>query len=74
VRRRLVFSGGIGEHDAATRAEVVHACSWTGMVLDDERNARSELRISADGSPVSIWAVPTDEERMIARHTAALLR
>ncbi len=70
----LVFSGGIGEHDAATRAEVVQACSWTGMVLDDERNARSELRISADGSPVSIWAVPTDEERMIARHTAALLR
>ena len=69
----LVFSGGIGEHDAATRAEVVEASSWTGMVLDAERNARGELRISADGSPVSIWAVPTDEERMMARHTAALL-
>ena len=43
------------------------------MVLDAERNAKGELRISADGSPVSIWAVPTDEERMIARHTTALL-
>jgi acetate kinase len=69
----LIFSGGIGEHDAKTRAEVIEGSAWTGMVLDAERNAKKELRISADDSPVSIWAIPTDEERMIARHTAALL-
>ena len=69
----LVFSAGIGEHDALTRAEVVKRSRWTGAVIDPERNARGDLRISADDSPVS-GAIPTDEERLIARHTAALLR
>ena len=69
----LVFSGGIGEHDTMTRAEVVAGSRWTGAVLDPVRNARGELRIGADDSAVSIWAIPTDEERLIARHTAALM-
>ena len=69
----LVFSAGIGEHDALTRAEVVERSRWTGAVIDPERNARGDLRISADDSTVSVWAIPTDEERLIARHTAALL-
>ncbi len=69
----LVFSGGIGEHDAVTRAEVVNGSRWIGAVLDPGRNSRGELRISTDDSAVSVWAVPTDEERLIARHTAAVL-
>src|SRR5689334_2039403 len=44
----IVFSGGIGENDAATRAEVVDGCSWTGAVLDERRNARPVGRIDAD--------------------------
>ena len=69
----IVFSGGIGEHDPTTRAEVVHGSRWLGAVLDPDRNSRGDLRISADNSAVSIWAIPTDEERLIARQTAALL-
>ncbi len=69
----LVFSGGIGEHDAMTRTEVVNGSPWIGAVLDPDRNSRGELRISTDDSVVSVWAVPTDEERLIARHTAAVL-
>jgi acetate kinase len=69
----LVFSGGIGEHDAMTRAEVVEGSRWLGAVLDPERNARGNDRISADGSAVSVWAIATDEERLIARHTLALV-
>ena len=69
----LVFSGGIGEHDAMTRAEVVNGSRWIGAILDPDRNSRNDLRISADNSAVSVWAVPTDEERLIARHTAAVL-
>lgn len=69
----LVFSGGIGEHDVATRAEVVEGCGWLGATLDGDRNARGDLRISADDSRVSVWAIPTDEERMIARHVKNLL-
>ena len=69
----LVFSGGIGEHDAMTRAEVVTGSRWIGAMLHADRNSRNDLRISADDSVVSVWAVPTDEERLIAPHTAAVL-
>ncbi len=69
----LVFSGGIGEHDASTRAEVVDGSRWIGAVLDPDRNSRGDGRISSDGSAVTVWAIPTDEERLIARHTMALL-
>lgn len=69
----LVFTAGIGENDAATRAEVAEGCHWLGLKLDEARNARGEARISADGSAISAWVIPTDEERMIARHTSAVL-
>jgi acetate kinase len=70
----LVFSGGIGENDPATRAEVIAGCRWTGAKLDTARNALGEKRISDDASKIPIWVIPTDEERMIARHTLQLLR
>jgi len=67
----LIFTGGIGENDAATRAEVAGQCRWLGLALDDERNAAGDGRISAPDSGVASWVIPTDEERMIARHTMA---
>jgi acetate kinase len=69
----VVFTAGIGEHDAATRAEVAAGCGWLGLTLDAARNADGRGRISADGAPVSAWVVPTDEERMIARYTEKVL-
>jgi acetate kinase len=69
----LVFTGGIGENDTATRAEVAVGCGWLGLKLDDARNAAGTGRISASGSAVSAWVIPTDEERMIAQHTSLLL-
>jgi acetate kinase len=69
----LVFSGGIGEHDASTRAEVLDGSRWTGAILDPERNKEGEGLISAQDSSVAIWVIPTDEERLIARQTAAML-
>ena len=69
----LVFTAGIGEHDAATRAEVVAGCRWLGVELDAARNRRGDGRISTDGSTASAWVVPTDEERMIARYTRETL-
>ncbi len=69
----LVFTGGIGEHDVATRAEIVAGCAWLGLRLDPARNvAGASGRISTDQSP-EVWVIPTDEERMIAVHTAAVL-
>jgi acetate kinase len=69
----LVFSGGIGEHDPLTRAEVVEGCRWLGAALDPGRNTRGEGLISNDASRVAVWVIPTDEELLIAQHTAAVL-
>jgi acetate kinase len=69
----IVFTGGIGENDAATRAEVSAGCRWLGLDLDEDRNRDGTGLISRDGSKLSAWVIPTDEERMIARHILALL-
>jgi acetate kinase len=69
----LIFTGGIGEHDRLTRAEVIAGCAWLGMKLDPMRNAHGEGRISAADCRVSAWVIPTDEERTIAGNTYALL-
>jgi len=69
----LVFTGGIGENDAATRAEVAAGCAWLGLTLDETPGAAGARRISAATSRLQAWVVPTDEERMIARHTAEVL-
>jgi acetate kinase len=69
----LVFTAGIGENDAATRSEVAAGCRWLGLTLDEERNRRGETRLHADGSRLTAWVVPTDEERMIARYTGRML-
>ncbi|MGH7107418.1 MAG: acetate/propionate family kinase, partial [Acetobacteraceae bacterium] len=69
----LVFTAGIGENDPATRAEIATGCAWLGLALDGARNQRGKGPIHADESRIDAWVVPTDEERMIARHTLALL-
>lgn len=69
----LVFTGGIGENSARIRALVCRDMGWLGISVDDEANGENRMRISREGSTVKVLAVPTDEERMIARHTIGLL-
>ena len=69
----LVFTGGIGERDAATRSAVAKGCSWLGIELDEMRNQAGEGLISIDEGSLPVWVVPTDEESMVARHTAKVL-
>ena len=69
----LVFTGGVGENATAIRARVCADAAWLGLQLDDEANRRGGPRLSAAGSPVAAWIVPTDEELTIARHTQRLL-
>lgn len=65
----LVFTGGIGEHAAPIRARVCQDARWLGIQLDEDANYKGGPRISAEGSAVSAWVIPTDEDAMIARHT-----
>ena len=69
----LIFTGGIGQHDAATRKEIVSGCAWLGASLDERANSDHEERIEGVLSKQRIWVLPTDEERVIARHTASLI-
>jgi acetate kinase len=69
----LVFTAGIGEHASAIRRAVCERLAWLGVRLDPQRNANGSGRISADDSTVRVWAIPTDEELVVATHTAALV-
>jgi acetate kinase len=67
----LVFTAGIGENSPEIRSRIVEACAWLGITLDTDANQCGDTCISAAGSAVSAWVVPTNEELMIARHTHA---
>jgi acetate kinase len=69
----IVFTAGIGENSAAIRERVCRDAGWLGVELDGGANARGGPRISAAGSRVSVWSIPTNEELMIARHARRLI-
>jgi acetate kinase len=70
----LVFTAGIGERSAEIRERVCARAAWLGIELDQEANRAGGPRISTAASGVAAYAIPTDEEQMIARHTLAVLR
>jgi acetate kinase len=69
----LVFTAGVGENSAEIRSRICRAARWLGVELDDAANAVGGPRISTATSRVAAWAIATNEELMIARHTEALL-
>ena len=69
----LVFTAGIGEKSSEIRRRICAASSWLGLTLDDAANTKHGPRISSDGSRVSAWVIPTNEELMIALHTGVML-
>jgi acetate kinase len=70
----LVFTAGIGERSPEIRARVCDQSAWLGIEIDEQANRAGGPLISTAGSRVRVYAIPTDEELMIARHTLALLR
>ncbi len=69
----LVFTGGIGENDAAIRAAICSDMEYMGLTIDEKaNNTRSEARISIPGAKVDVWVIPTNEEILIARDTVEL--
>ena len=65
----LVFTGGIGEHAAAVRAECCAGLDYLGIRIDQALNAAAAPIISPPGSPCTVRVQPTDEALMIARYT-----
>jgi acetate kinase len=70
----LVFTGGIGENDIASRAEICAGLGALGIVLDPVRNnVRGEGVISAEDSPVTVRVIPPAEDLIIVNHVVRLL-
>ena len=69
----LVFTGGIGEHAAAIRAEVCDGLAHLGVAIDSRRNDSNDDTISSAGSRCRVRVIPTNENLMVARHTTRLL-
>jgi acetate kinase len=70
----FVFTAGVGENAPNIREAVAKRLAWIGLELDPTANAKGEGRISAPGSRIACYVIPTDEELMIARHTLGVLR
>jgi acetate kinase len=70
----VVFTAGVGERSAEIRERVCARATWLGIELDRAANRAGGPRISSSASRVRVYAIPTDEELMIARHTVAVLR
>ena len=72
----IVFTGGVGEHQASIRANVCHSLAYMGVQVDEEVNQAKngeEQVISAENSSVKVVVIPTDEEYMIAKDTEAIV-
>jgi acetate kinase len=69
----LVFTGGIGEHDADVRWEVCRGLRHLGIEIDRQRNAASGDPISGGDSRCMVRVIPTNEDLVIVRHTRAIM-
>jgi acetate kinase len=73
----LVFAGGIGEHDARSRAEIVGGLESFGISVNSGLNeARGDAirRVSASDSVPMVVVVPAKEDWMIALHVERMSR
>ena len=68
----VIFTGGIGEHSPEIRARICAGLEWAGLKVDASQNQQTlgrEGRISAEGSTLHAWVIPTNEQLLIARDT-----
>jgi len=70
----LVFTGGIGENDIASRAEICTGLEALGIALDTQRNnVRGAATISSETSSVTVRVIPPAEDLIIVNHVVRLL-
>ena len=71
----LVFTGGVGENQTATREKICKGLTFMGIEVDSEVNKirGEEILISTKNSKVKVVVIPTDEEYMIAADTMGLV-
>ncbi|WP_456378640.1 acetate/propionate family kinase [Thiolapillus sp.] len=70
----LVFTAGIGEKCSTVRRSICIAAEWMGIRIDLQANSQNKTRISLADSKVSVWVLPTNEEKIIARHVHSIIK
>lgn len=74
----IVFTGGIGQHNPEVREEMLKGLTFAGIELDLEKNAAAagndERRLEAASSKTAVWVMPTNEELIVARQAAQLMK
>ena len=72
----ITFTAGVGENGISNRAAICEYLGYLGVKIDPEKNniRGKEALISTPDSKVQVWVVPTNEELMIARDTAELVK
>jgi acetate kinase len=70
----LIFAGGIGENASTVRARICEGLGFLGIDLDERRNVASEATISSAEGRVKVRVVHTDEELVIAKAVADILK
>lgn len=69
----LVFTAGVGEHNAFIRERICRDLAFLGVELDAQANEAHAATISSEASGVRVAVEPTNEEWIAARHAKALL-
>lgn len=73
----IVFTGGIGENSASTRARILDVMRHFGIKFDDDKNKSlaggAEGSFHSEDSSIELWVIPTDEECQIAKETRQTL-
>jgi acetate kinase len=72
----IVFTGGIGENSPEVRAQICQGMEWVGLHLDAAKNQETvgrEGKICTEDSKLLAYAIPTDEELLIARDTVRVI-
>jgi acetate kinase len=70
----LVFTGGIGEHDAEIRGKICAGMEIFHLQLDSDENDKNARDIGSLESEISVLVIESDEDGQIARHVAGMLR
>ncbi len=65
----IVFTAGIGENSWRVREAALSGMEWLGIRLDPQANRSNAQVVSAADSPIAVFVLQTNEERMIAEHT-----
>ena len=71
----VIFTAGVGENGPETRESACAGLEFLGIKIDPEKDKvrGKEMDVSADDAKVRVLVIPTNEELMIAMHTAAIV-